>query len=249
MTPLHAHFKARTDILQALVDAKAEVDAGDLQGKTALHYMAAQCCDYHFGYYCDQSKVYANMSILIKASGGTVIFAKSKKGKLASELGGCKEVRNHLHAEALRLKNVGDVVKLRPCLAALAVGLAWAEAPKECLKTFAVSKMRRVRVKISAFQALLEPLLRIARNVPPLKTLDRASIRGQLVTLEGQVHLLHNRHFNALDDLERDSDEDEKMACRRHNRKLELTDLGAVVKSLLELVRELLAAFQTKADG
>ena len=58
----------------------------------------------------------AKMTILINASGGTVLFARNKKGKLASQMVGNKKVLAILQEEELRLKDVGVMVELQVSL-------------------------------------------------------------------------------------------------------------------------------------
>ncbi len=238
--------EASKDILNALVDAKAELDAADSQGMTALHCLVECGSKNQYLRYSAEPRIMEKMTILIQASRGAVLFAKNKKGKLASQLVGNKQVRAFLQEEELRLKDVGVMVELRPCLAALAAGLTcqWTEAPQDSLRSVAVSKLHRLRVKINDIQAMFKVLLRAVGQAPPLRKLDHALIRGQLAIFEGQANLLLTLHNEELGDLTSDFDDDEKMASRQRKRVLELTDLGTTVNSLLVVIKELLAVLQ-----
>jgi hypothetical protein len=89
-------------------------------------------------------------------------------------------------------------------------------------------------------------LLEVMRQDPPLKMLDRASIRGQLVSFELQADSLLTLHKDALGDLtgDRPEDKEETVDCRLRKRVQEMMYLDAGFKSLLLLVRELLAVLQ-----
>ena len=110
--PLHSQIQASDEIQRALIGAKADLAAADMQGMTALHCLGENC----HGGRCqsDFMSRMAKMFILIKAGGGTVLFAKNKKGKPASQVGNRYVWERQLHREEERRKDFGVTIDLKP---------------------------------------------------------------------------------------------------------------------------------------
>jgi hypothetical protein len=245
MTPLHVHVMTSDKIVQALIKAKAEVDATDLQGNTALHCLTECTSKHNYPIGLNWESISTIVSFLIEASGGTVLFLKNQKGNVPSQLGSKGQLRSFLQREESRLQYVACMVELQPCLKALAGGLVlWADVSQESLRNVPVSKLQRVKVKISEMDTMLKTLFRAVSTTPNQGKLDRVSIRQQLVIVEQQAGLLLTLHDQALDGLVSTGfpDESERIACRKRKREKVVKDLGDALRSLLVIVRDLIAA-------
>jgi hypothetical protein len=250
MTPLHVHVVLSEHVVTALIKAKAKVDAFDLQGSTSLHCLAECSSKYSYPNGLSFASITAIASFLIQASGGTVLFLKNNKGKLPSQLGSNRQLRSFLQGQEYQLKDVSNMVELRPCLQALAGGSTWTEAPQESLRNVPVSKLQREKVKISEMDTMLKILLRVLRTTPHLEMLDRSLIRKQLITVQQQIDRQLTVHDHALDGLVSigDPDENTKIACRRLKREKVVKDLGFAMRSLVAVVNDLIAALSIQSQ-